>query len=624
MSLLTLENIQKEYGSRELLKGVNLTVHRGERIALVGDNGTGKTTLLRIAMGEESAEKGKVIIGKGIKVGYLTQKLNETIPDKPFETALNYEKVAIMERRLRKLEESMSEAKDDQLDEVMRKYSNLTREYEAIDGYNIEVKIKTILLGLGLREEALTIPISKLSGGEKMRVALARILLEEPELLILDEPTNHLDIKAVEWLENFLKKFSGGVLIVSHDRYFLDQVATRVAELHGGITTEKSGNYSTYLEQKRIRKEFILKEQKRLIREMQQTEELVQKFMSMRKIKAARSREKVVDRLKVELKQQQSIEKEEHLINKTMPMLHFKKAGHISKNIAWANDLDKSFDNVNIFSKVSFQINGGEKIGIIGPNGCGKTTLINILLGKDKDFQGEAILGNWVKFGYLGQEITFEDETRSIIQEVQYKKEMLEKEAKRYLSRYQFFGDEVHKSIDVLSGGERVRVYLATLMLDEPYCLIMDEPTNHLDMAARDVLEKAIIEFKGTVIAISHDRYFLNRCITRIMEIENSKINSYMGNYDKHRNSKAKLQEANKQELKEKSKMPILPKNLDGNNAKDNEKTKEIEAEINSLEEVIKELEKSFDTHTDYKEYLNYQELTDKLNQQYARWEQLQ
>lgn len=511
MSLLTLENIYKEFGSRILLNGVNIAVHRGERVALVGDNGTGKTTLLRIAMGEEVADKGKVIIGRGIKVGYLTQKLNDTIPDKPFETALNYEKVAILERKLRKLEKIMSEvgeADQKTLNENMEKYSRLTQEYESLDGYNIEVKIKTILLGLGLREEALTISISKLSGGEKMRVALARILLEEPELLILDEPTNHLDIKAVEWLENFLKNFKGGVLIVSHDRYFLDQVTTRVAELHNGSTIEKNGNYSTYLQQKEIRRAFNLNEQIRLKREMKQTDDLIQKFMSMRKIKAARSREKVRDRLQEQLNQQKDAISTEHLSRKTMPMLNFEKARHISKNIAWANNLCKSFGTVELFSNASFQIHGNEKIGIIGPNGCGKTTLLNILLGKDIAYKGEATLGNWVKYGYLGQEILFEDEGRTIIEELLTKKEMLEKEAKKYLARYQFYGDEVYKTIEVLSGGERVRVYLATLMLDEPYCLIMDEPTNHLDMAARDVLEKALLDFKGTVIAISHDRYF--------------------------------------------------------------------------------------------------------------------
>lgn len=628
MSLLTLEGIYKEFNSRVILDAINLSVHRGERLALVGENGCGKTTLLRIAMGEESSDRGRVIVGRGVKIGYLTQSLNEIIPNNSQDTAMNYEKVSGIERKLRKIEEEMSQYTDEEeLRLRMVEYSRLTEEYESLDGYNVEAKIKQTLLGLGLREEALMIPIDKLSGGEKMRVALARILLEEPELLVLDEPTNHLDIKAVEWLENFLKNYKGGVLIVSHDRYFLDQITTRVAELHQGTIMERSGNYSSYIKQKQIRREFILTEKKRLQREIKESDQLVKKFMGMRKIKAARSREKEKSRLVLEYSNKIKASQSEHLHKNSRPLIDFAKARHVSADIAWAKRLNKKFDDVVLFSEASFNIYGGERIGIIGPNGCGKTTLLNILLGKDAEFSGEAALGSWVKYGYLGQEIFFEDEGRTIIEELLMKKDMLEKEAKRYLARYQFYGDEVNKKIEVLSGGEKVRVYLATMMLEEPYCIIMDEPTNHLDMTARNALESALLNFRGTVIAISHDRYFLNRCISRILEISDGKVISYTGNYQGYKEAKARMDEKTKvtsESDKSKGAKPSKINALSQQTVIKEKELKLIEQKINILEDRIKELEQYFGPEAGISIYKEYDELSKELQELYQKWEQLQ
>ncbi|KAB3530519.1 ribosomal protection-like ABC-F family protein [Alkaliphilus serpentinus] len=622
MSLITFNNIYKEYVGNVVLNNVSLSIHKGERLALVGENGAGKTTLLRIAMKLEEADGGEIIIGKNTKVGYLSQSMGEILCESPNNTAVSYEKVVILEKKIRSIEEKMASIKaEDQLQDAMREYTRLIEIYEAIDGYTIETKIKTILLGLGLRQQALEIPIDKLSGGERMRVALARILLEEPDLLILDEPTNHLDIKAVEWLENFLKTFKGGVLIVSHDRYFLDQMATRVAELHRGSIIERSGNYTSYMNQKEIRREFVLNEKKRLQREIRETDELVQSLMSMRKIKQARSRQKEKARLQAELNKQQNSSVSEHLKKSTRPLLSFNQARHISANIAWANNLYKSFESVVLFNNASFQIHGGEKIGIIGPNGCGKTTLLNILLGKDKDFKGEAKLGNWVKYGYVGQEITFEDEERSVIQEIIHHKEQTEKEAKDYMAKYQFFGDEVHKSISVLSGGERVRVYLATLMLNEPYCLIMDEPTNHLDMAARDALEAALLRFKGTVIAISHDRYFLNKCVTRILEISDGRVHSYLGNYEGYKAEKSKNETAINHSNEEKAKSSTRNKPVIDKKSANTESINSLEEKITVLEERIKEVEKSFGPEAAVEVYKEYHQLSTGLKELYGLWE---
>lgn len=623
MSLITFNNIYKEYTGNVILNNVSLSVHRGERLALVGENGAGKTTMLRIAMKVEEPDAGEVIIGKNTRVGYLSQSMGEILTDAPTNTAIHYEKVVNLEKSIRSLERKMSQLQGGpQLESAMKEYTKLIESYEAIDGYSIEAKIKAILLGLGLRAESLEIPIDKLSGGERMRVALARILLEEPDLLILDEPTNHLDIKAVEWLEGFIKNFKGGVLIVSHDRYFLDQVATRIAELYKGSIVERSGNYSSYINQKEIRRDFVLKEKKRLQREIRETDELVQSLMGMRKIKQARSRQKEKARLQEELNKQQNASVSEHLKKASRPLLTLNQARHVSANIAWANNLYKSFDRVVLFNNASFQIRGGEKVGIIGPNGCGKTTLLNILLGKDHDFKGEARLGSWVKYGYVGQEIIFKDEERTILQELISHKEQSDKEAKEFLARYQFYGDEVNKKISVLSGGERVRVYLATLMLYEPYCLIMDEPTNHLDMAARDALEASLLGFKGTVIAISHDRYFLNRCIGKILEISGGRISSYLGNYDSFKVEKNKLENMQKFNDATKEKQ-----NLTNNQLKPIKKTNEgelkaIEEEIILLEEKVKEIEGLFGPEADLKIYKEYDELSLQLKLLYNAWEE--
>lgn len=545
MSLLVLNNIVKEYRNRMVLDGASLRVEKGERVALVGPNGSGKTTLLRIAAGMESCDCGNVIIARGTKMGYLTQDLKEMDPDgKIFnETALYHEEVSRLEQKMKNLEKRMAEPAlmgiPEEYNAVVLEYSRLMNRYESLDGYTIESKIKSMLLGLGLKEEALTLPLELLSGGEKMRVALARILLEEPDLLVLDEPTNHLDIDAVEWLEGFLRRFDGGVLVVSHDRYFLDQVATRVAELGNGTIAERSGNYTTFMGQKDRMREFALKEQFRLRQEIKHETAIAEQLKGARKISAWKSRLKTVERLQKELTVNVKEMKEQHHLYRTAaPKVSFDNIKHMSAEIAMADGLAKYYGSSRLFSGVNFLIRGGERVGIIGPNGCGKTTLINILLGKDEDFKGSARLGEWVRYGYLGQEVDFEDEGRTIVEELLAAKEMPLDAARDYLAGFQFYGDEIDKKIEVLSGGERVRLYLGCMMLESPDCLIMDEPTNHLDVPARDALESALLKFKGTVIAISHDRYFLNRCINRILEFSGSTAQSFNGNYDAYRRKK--------------------------------------------------------------------------------------
>ncbi len=629
MSLLVLNHITKEYRNQMVLNGASLRIEKGERVALVGPNGSGKTTLLRIAAGIETCDSGGIILARGTKMGYLTQNLRDMDPDgRVFqETALYHEEVSRLEQKIRNLEARMAEPElinhPEEYRALVSEYSRLINRFESLDGYTIESKIKSMLLGLGLKEESLTLPLECLSGGEKTRVAFARILLEEPDLLVLDEPTNHLDIDAVEWLEGFLKRYTGGVLVVSHDRYFLDQVATRVAELGNGTLAERSGNYTTFMEQKARMREFAQREQFRLRQEIKHEADIADQLKSTRKISAWKSRLKVVERLQKELDiNLKDMKEQHHLYHTAAPKLTFDKIKHVSAEIAMAKGLAKGYGSTPLFSDLSFLISGGEKVGIIGPNGCGKTTLINILLGKDQDYQGIARLGEWVRYGYLGQEINFEDEERTILDELLSTREMPEEAARDYLSKFQFYGDEVDKQIEVLSGGEKVRLYLACLLLESPDCLILDEPTNHLDVPARDALESALLEFKGTVIAISHDRYFLNRCINRILEFSDGTMKCFNGNYEAYRLAKVEAQISNDTEEDRKkasgSKNSRMANKEATGKLEKKPDIKAIEAKITELEGKRKDLENSFGIDTPPDNYVEYDGLIKELEDLYG------
>lgn len=632
MSLLVLENIVKEYRNQCVLNSVSLRVERGERVALVGPNGAGKTTLIKIARGIENCDGGTVTIARNTKVGYLSQDLKD-VEVGMAETAVHYENVYRLERKLRELEKQMAEESINSGTELYKKlideYSRHLVRYEAMDGYTIETKIKKILLGLGLRQETLSTPLNKLSGGEKMRTSIARILLEEPDLLILDEPTNHLDMQATEWFEGFLKKFNGGILFVSHDRYFLDRVATRVAELEKGSICIRSGNYSKYLEHKKQLSQFVLNEQKRLRWTIRNIKETVQGLKSRGNTKAAKSREKEIKKLNGEMKVGlETAKKQEHLYRTNGPKIKFKKIRHVSKEIAWADNLKKSFGDVTLFSGAGFHIRGGDKVGIIGPNGCGKTTLINMLLGNDKNYEGFLMFGEWVKYVYMGQEVLFENDKLTMLQLILSKSSIQEVEARDYLARFQFYGLEVDKKIEVLSGGERVRLYLACVLLEDADCLIFDEPTNHLDVPARDAVEAALKEFKGTIIAVTHDRYYLTHCVGKMLEIENGKITTYEGNYDFYKHVKFGIVD---QEIEGK---PFKPRTSCNRNVRDKKcnvtksenqenERQGIEDQIMIIEDKLREMEGSFDQSTPRGKYEEYDELSKEVAQLYSKWNDL-
>lgn len=628
MSLLVFQNIMKEYKNQEVLKDVNLRIERGERVALIGANGSGKTTLLRIAMGEEICDSGRVIVAKNIRTAYLSQDMFEIRNEEQTSTALHYEKVIQLENKMRIIEKDMESAiyNSEKHHRLMNSYSTVLSEYETADGYIIEKKITKILLGLGLRKECLSIPLSNLSGGEKMRVLLARMLLKEPDLIILDEPTNHLDINAMEWLEEFLKKFEGGVIFVSHDRYFLESVSTRIAELQGGTIIEKSCSYSNFIKQKSILREYAVKEQKSLNWKMKNINRVNEELKSKGKIRAAKSRSKTVVRGNDEFNKNIQILKErEHLKVDGGIKLKFKELKKVSKDIVWGEGLEKSFGQVSLFNKANFHIRGGERIGIIGDNGCGKTTLIRIILGQDIDYKGFVKIGEWVKYSYLSQDINFADEERTIIEEILSRKEMNLDLLREHLSPFKFYGEDICKKIKVLSGGEKLRLFLACIILENADCLILDEPTNHLDIKSREAVENAIIQFKGTVIAISHDRYYLNKCVSRILEVTaEGKIISYNGNYDFYKNSKRLEIETALRGVKS----TVLNSKKQGNikshqyyevkNTGNSVNAEDVEVKIMQLEERIIELEESFNKSTPSEKYSEYSTIIEEVGKLYS------
>jgi ATP-binding cassette subfamily F protein 3 len=537
MSLLQFHNITKEYTNRTILDGIHLSIERRERVALIGDNGAGKSTLLKIAMGRETPDSGRIILSRGIKVGYLSQNSDELISGE--RNALYIEKHHQLEMQLKELEKKMADPSilddTDAYDRLMRQYERVRHAYEAMDGYTIESLIKKTLLGLGMNPESLHIPLEQLSGGERIRVALARILIESPDLLILDEPTNHLDLPSIEWLEDYLIRFAGGVLIVSHDRYFLDRVTTRTAELQNGTLNIKRCNYSTFIEQRAQMQAFYLKEQKNMNIRIRDKKEQIQNLISNGKIKQAKSRMIELDKMQSALSSHQKIKQRENLSIRNGPQIHIQSHGHISKEVAWGKKVTKSFGVRTIFKDIDFHIAGGERAAIIGPNGCGKTTLLKMLMREDDDYQGELVLGNWITYAYLGQSVTFEDEDRTVIDEIIQSSGYEKKDALKYIARFEFYGEMVNSTLRALSGGERVRVYLAELMLQNPHCLILDEPTNHLDLHSREAIENAVLAFKGTVIAVSHDRHYLNRCVNKLLAFSVDGFETFQGNYDAYR-----------------------------------------------------------------------------------------
>lgn len=526
--ILACNNISKSFGIDEVIKNASFHIEEREKAAIVGINGAGKTTLLRIIMGEYSADSGEVVIAKDRTIGYLAQHQNLSGDNTIYDELLSVKQDIIdLERKIRKLELDMHGREGAELEAVMEAYSKSTHQFELQNGYAYKSEVVGVLKGLGFDESDFEKRMSTLSGGQKTRVALGRLLLSKPDIIMLDEPTNHLDMNSIAWLENYLVNYDGSVIIVAHDRYFLDKVVTKVIEVERGVVSVFSGNYSDYAAKKKQLMDAKLKEYYNQQRDIKHQEEVIAKLKSFNReksIKRAESREKLLDKIEV-------IDKP-ITVQETM---HFKlePAKESGNDVLSVEGLSKSFGSQKLFEDVSFEIKKGEKVALIGNNGTGKTTILKIINHIIEADSGKVRLGANVEIGYYDQEHNVLHMDKTAFEEIgDAYPDMSNTQIRNMLACFLFTGDDVFKKIGDLSGGERGRVSLAKLMLSNANFLILDEPTNHLDIMSKEILESALNRYTGTVLYVSHDRYFINKTAGRIIELSANTVTNYIGNYD--------------------------------------------------------------------------------------------
>ena len=526
--ILNATNISKSFGSNEIIKDANFLVNEHEKVAIVGVNGAGKTTLLKILTGEERADSGNVILAKDAKLGYLRQINNVdstlSIIDELYTVI---EHILNMEKRMLEMQEQMQHLLGEELEALYSSYTALTHSYELMDGYAAKSKVIGILKGLGFDENDFERKINTLSGGQKTRVFLAKLLLEEPDIILLDEPTNHLDLRSIEWLESYLLNYKGAVIIVSHDRYFLDKIVSKVIDIENAEVQMYSGNYSDFSAKKQMLLDAKMKEYLNQQQEIKHQEAVITKLKQF-------NREKSIKRAESRQKQLEKIDRVEapvtHIENMKLSLDISKESG---KDVLTVHDLSKSFDEKHLFSNINFEIKRGERVAIIGDNGTGKTTLLKIINGLLSPDTGEVIYGSNVSIAYYDQEHQVLHMDKTLFDEISDTyPEMNNTQIRNILAAFLFTGEDVFKKIGDLSGGERGRVSLVKLMLSKANFLLLDEPTNHLDILSKDVLESALNSFPGTICYVSHDRYFINKTATRILDLTGNRVLNYIGNYD--------------------------------------------------------------------------------------------
>ncbi len=526
--ILSCQNISKAFIENTVLENISFHIEDYEKAAIVGINGAGKTTLLRIIVGEMAPDSGIVTLSKDKTLGYLAQNSAVNTDNTIYEELLSVKQDLIeIERRMRSCELSMKQAEGAELETLMKQYSSLTHAFEIGDGYSYKSELIGVLKGLGFQEDDFTKPVATLSGGQKTRVALGKLLLQKPDLIILDEPTNHLDMNSITWLETYLLNYKGAVIIVSHDRFFLDRIATKVIEIDQSKATTFQGNYSDYAvkkEQLRIAAWNAYVNQQREIKHQEEVIEKLRSFNREKSIKRAESREKMLDKMEV-------IDKPTQVrTDMKLKLTPYKQSGNDVLNV---EGLSKAFGSQTLFNNVSFEIKRGEHVAIIGDNGSGKTTLLKILNDILPADNGKFTLGTNVEIGYYDQEHLVLHDNKTLFDEISDDYPYLTNtEIRNVLAAFLFTGDDVFKRISDLSGGEKGRVSLAKLMLSNANFLILDEPTNHLDIMSKEILEDAINNYEGTVLYVSHDRYFINKTAHRILDLTEQTFVNYIGNYD--------------------------------------------------------------------------------------------
>ena len=633
--ILACQDIEKSLGGATLIRDASFHIEDREKAAMVGINGAGKTSLLRIIMQEIPADKGEVILSRGKTIGYLAQHQELDSELTIYDSLLQVKQhILDMELHMRETEKQMKHAKGEELEYLMELYSRLTHDFEMENGYAYKSELIGVLKGLGFPESEFEKPVSTLSGGQKTRVALGRLLLSKPDIILLDEPTNHLDMDSIAWLETYLLNYPGAVLIVSHDRYFLDKIVSKVIEIDNGKVSSFTGNYSAYSEKKAmLRKEAYQAylNQQQEIRHQEEVITRLKQFNREKSIRRAESREKMLEKMEVldkptELNASMRIRLEPRVVS--------------GNDVLEVEHLSKAFPGLPLFSDLNFSIKRGERVAIIGSNGTGKTTILKILNQVIPADSGTFSLGSKVHIGYYDQEHHVLHMEKTIFDEISdaYPK-LTNTEIRNLLAAFLFTGDDVFKQISSLSGGERGRVSLAKLMLSEANFLILDEPTNHLDILSKEILEEALNNYTGTVLYVSHDRYFINKTATRILELTNQNMVNYIGNYDYYLEKREELTQIYAPGLEiENTEQKESATKLDWKQQKEEQARlrkrendlKKTEAEIEKLETRDKEIDEEM---SDPRVAVNVAEcvklsnekaeIAQQLEELYEKWEEL-
>ena len=627
MPILSLTNIKKSYIDEETIRDGNLIVEDKDKIGLIGINGSGKSTLFNIITENLSYDEGEIFRKKDLKIGYLEQQLSLHTEGSIYDNCLSiFADLIELEKNLRNQEHIIAENPDN-LDEELMKYQRLQDEFHKRDGYSYNSKIRGTLIGLGFTEEDFDKDISTLSGGQKSRVALAMLLLEDADLLLLDEPTNHLDIGAISWLEKYLKDIDKAVIIISHDRYFLNNIVSKIVLLENGGTKTYKGNYDNYMKQRKKDFEVLKRQYEDQQKEIKRQEEIIKRYMNLgrdRFIKQGKSRKKMLDKM----------QRIEMPTSNKKTNLHFTPKKTSGRDVLEIKDLSKSFGDHQVFHDLNAFVYKSDKIGLIGPNGVGKSTLFKIIAEETSPTSGEVRLGSNVDVAFFYQELDNLSLDKTVMDEIWDEFPKLEHfQIRKYLAEFLFVGDDIFKTIDELSGGERGRLSLLKIMLKGANFLVLDEPTNHLDIDSKEILEDALLKYEGTVLSISHDRYFLNKTVDKIFEMTESGINTFLGNYDYYLEkttevetddedykSRTEIEREKREEREERKKNKALRK----------EKEK-IEKEISTLEEKLSTIDSKLADSNTYSDYqlasdlsIERESLANTLEELYEKWMELE
>ncbi|MCX2726848.1 ABC-F family ATP-binding cassette domain-containing protein [Thermomicrobium sp. 4228-Ro] len=622
-TILTVEDVAKSYGAHTLFTGVRFQVLERERVGLVGPNGAGKSTLLRIIAGEETPDDGRIVLQRGLRLGYVPQEGSVPPGCTVLEAALEAcAPVRALEGQLLALAEQLAAARNpEEQAQLLAAYERVSLRFEAAGGYDLEVRARQVLAGIGFGEEQLARPVEQLSGGQRTRLALARALLADPDLLLLDEPTNHLDLAALDWLETFLQRWRGAVLVVSHDRYFLDQVTSRTLELAFGRLEEYPGNYSRYLELRAERFAERLAAYEAQQAYIRKEEAFIQRYRAGQRAREARGRATKLARL----------ERLERPREAERLQLTLRASRSSSRTVLTTTPLTIGYPGRPLFRTPELAVQRGDRIAIVGPNGVGKSTLLRTLVGELPPLEGSLRYGNNVKPAYLEQEPRL-DEERTVLETLMRRHLFSEAEARRFAAHFLFEGDDVFKPVGALSGGERRRLALALLTLERADLLLLDEPTNHLDLPSREALETVLDDFAGTIVFVSHDRYFIDRLATAVWAIEDGRLAVSLGNYSDYQRATQRQSSLlpeerpahQRQTVPAPSRRTRSPRQIERELAQAERAIEELEARLRQLADDLDEATARQDVEAVAELGATYERLQAEIDQAYAHWERLQ